>query len=52
MYMPWLLNDASPQTLDAVLTKFPPPLLNAYHEQWRPTYAALNIWPAADQPAA
>src|SRR6201990_2380186 len=27
MYMPWLLNGASPQTLDAVLGKFPPPLL-------------------------
>jgi len=23
MYMPWLLNEASPQTLDAVLSKFP-----------------------------
>ena len=52
MYMPWLLNDASPQTLDAILTKFPPPLLTAYHEQWRPTYAALNIWPAAGKSAA
>ena len=43
-YMPWLLNGASPQTLDAVLGKFPPPLLTAFREQWGPAYAALDIW--------
>jgi hypothetical protein len=47
VYMPWLLNGASPQALDAVLGKFPPPLLAAYREQWAPKYAALTIWPAA-----
>ncbi|MGH3270991.1 MAG: hemerythrin domain-containing protein [Trebonia sp.] len=46
MYMPWLLNGASPQTLDAVLGKFPPPLLNAFREQWGPRYAGLDIWNA------
>jgi hypothetical protein len=46
MYMPWLLNGASAQTLDAVLGNFPPPLLVAYREQWAPRYAALTIWPA------
>jgi Hemerythrin HHE cation binding domain len=46
-YMPWLLNGASPQTLDAVLGNFPPPLLAAYREQWAPAYATLTIWPAA-----
>jgi hypothetical protein len=46
MYMPWLLNGASPQTLDAVLGKFPPPLLTAFREQWGPRYAALDIWNA------
>jgi len=45
-YMPWLLNGASRQTLDAVLGNFPPPLLTAYREQWAPEYAALTIWPA------
>ncbi len=44
-YMPWLLNGASPQMLDAVLGKFPPPLLTAFREQWSPRYAALDIWP-------
>lgn len=52
MYMPWLLNGASPQSLDAVLSKFPPPLLTAYREQWAPTYAALDVWNATGDPAA
>ena len=52
MYMPWLLNGASPQTLDAVLGKFPPSLLTAFREQWGPRYAALDIWNAAGQTAA
>jgi len=46
MYMPWLLNGASPQTLDAILGKFPPPLLTAFREEWGPRYAALDIWNA------
>jgi iron-sulfur cluster repair protein YtfE (RIC family) len=46
MYMPWLLNGASPQTLDAVLGKFPPPLLTSFREEWGPRYAALDIWNA------
>jgi iron-sulfur cluster repair protein YtfE (RIC family) len=45
-YMPWLLNGASPQTLEAVLGKLPPPLLTAFREEWGPRYAALDIWNA------
>lgn len=52
MYMPWLLNGASPQTLDAILGNFPPPLLAAYREQWAPRYAALTIWPSAGAPCS
>jgi hypothetical protein len=52
MYMPWLLNGASPQSLEAVLSKFPPPLLTAYREQWAPAYAALDVWNANGDPAA
>ena len=52
MYMPWLLNGASPERLDAILGKFPPPLLTAFREQWGPRYAALDIWNAAGRPAA
>ena len=50
-YMPWLLNGASPQTLDAVLGKFPAPLLTAFREQWGPRYAALAIWPPVPERA-
>ena len=50
-YMPWLLNGASLQTLDAVLGKFPPPLLTAFREQWGPAYAALAIWPPVPERA-
>ena len=52
MYMPWLLNGASPQTLDAILGKFPPPLLTAFREEWGPRYAGLDIWNAAAKPTA
>jgi hypothetical protein len=44
-------NGASPQMLDAVLGKFPPPLLTAFREQWGPKYAALDIWPAVPERA-
>jgi Hemerythrin HHE cation binding domain len=50
-YMPWLLNGASPGAMESVIGKFPPPLLAAYRDQWAPQYAALDIWPAAGQPA-
>ena len=46
MYMPWLLNGASPQTQEKLTGNFPPPLLAAYREQWAPSYATLDIWPA------
>jgi hypothetical protein len=49
-YMPWLLAEARPQILDAILGKFPPPLLTAYREQWAPAYAALETWPANGGP--
>ena len=52
MYMPWLLQGASPHTRDAILGKFPPPLLAASREQWGPRYATLNIWDAAGEPAS
>ena len=51
-YMPWLLAEAIPQTLDAVLSKFPPHLLAAYRQQWAPAYAAPQIWPAVGESAS
>lgn len=52
LYLPWLLNEASPQTVAAVAGKFPPPLLAAYREEWGPKYAAMNVWSPAATPAA
>jgi len=49
-FMPWLLDGARPEVLDAILGKFPPPLLTVYREQWAPAYAAQTIWPAAREP--
>lgn len=43
-YLPWLLNEADSETLNAVLGKFPPPLLAAYREQWAAAYAARGVW--------
>lgn len=43
-YMPWLLNEADQETLDAVLEKFPPQSLAAYREQWAPAYVARDVW--------
>jgi hypothetical protein len=43
-YLPWLLNEADQETVDAVLGKFPPPLLAAYRGQWRAAYAARDVW--------
>ncbi len=48
-YMPWLLSQARPQILDAILGNFPPPLLTAYRERWAPAYAALEVWPAVGE---
>jgi hypothetical protein len=36
--------------LDAVLSKFSPPLLTSFREQWGPSYAALDIWPTGGGP--
>jgi hypothetical protein len=43
--MPWLLAEARPEFLSAILGKFPPQLLASYRDQWAPAYAALETWP-------
>src|SRR5215475_6222704 len=43
-YMPWLLSEADQETLNAILGKFPPPLLTAFRERWAPAYAARDLW--------
>jgi hypothetical protein len=50
--VPWMLDGASPQTRESVLSQLPPPLLVTIREQWEPGYASLHIWDAAGEPAA
>jgi hypothetical protein len=48
LYMPWLLDDASPTTLNTILGGFPEEFLTAYRTQWGPHYASLSLWTKAD----
>jgi hypothetical protein len=54
IYMPWLLDGAGPQAIEAFLANVPPPLAAAYRGQWASDYAALKPWDATDgsRPAA
>jgi hemerythrin-like domain-containing protein len=51
-YLPWLLDEASPERVAAILGKMPPPLLNAYHGEWGAAYARLDLWSARDESSA
>lgn len=44
-YLPWLLDGASPQTVEGVLGKMPEPLQQAYASEWRTAYEQLTRWP-------
>jgi len=44
MFMPWLLEGTDPQRLDALLGKFPQPMVPVFREQWAPAYAARDPW--------
>jgi len=44
LYMPWLLSDTPPGSLEQVLAKFPPKFATAFREQWAPAYAARDAW--------
>lgn len=43
-YLPWLLNEADQETRDALVGRFPPPLVASYREQWAAEYAARDVW--------
>ena len=45
-YMPWLLDSASPERTAAVLAILPPPVREAYQNEWQPAYAKLDLWAA------
>jgi Hemerythrin HHE cation binding domain len=43
-YLPWLLDDASPKAVEAVLGRMPAPLQAAYADEWRQAYVDLDPW--------
>jgi hypothetical protein len=45
-FLPWVLEGATPGTAATVLGPLPPPLQQAYRDEWQPAYAMLALWPS------
>ncbi|HET9516916.1 MAG TPA: hemerythrin domain-containing protein [Actinoplanes sp.] len=45
-YLPWLLDGASPQTIEAVLGRMPAAMQQTFATEWRPAYLDLRPWNA------
>jgi hypothetical protein len=43
-YLPWLLDGADDDTTARVLAPIPPPVRQAYADEWRPAFVALDRW--------
>jgi len=43
-YLPWMLEGATPDVTATVLGQLPPPVQQAYRDQWQPAYARLALW--------
>ena len=43
-YMPWMLEGATPEVTAGVLGQLPPPVQQAYRDEWQPAYAKLELW--------
>jgi iron-sulfur cluster repair protein YtfE (RIC family) len=43
-YLPWVLEGAPPDVTATALGPLPPPLQQAYRDQWQPAYAKLTLW--------
>jgi hypothetical protein len=43
-FVPWMLEGATPEVTASALGMLPPPVRQAYLDQWQPSYAALNLW--------
>ncbi len=43
-FIPWMLEGATPDDTASVLGLLPPPVQQAYRDQWQPGYANLNLW--------
>src|SRR5207245_2409645 len=51
-YLPWLLDSASEKITATILGRMVEPLRNAYRDEWRKAYVALDLWTAKDEQAA
>jgi iron-sulfur cluster repair protein YtfE (RIC family) len=47
---PWLLDEAAPEQIKAVLGGLPPPLRVVYRRIWQPRYARRDHWEPSTQP--
>jgi len=43
-YLPWILDDATPEDTAKVLGLLPPPVQQSYRDVWQPAYADLPLW--------
>lgn len=43
-YLPWMLEGATPDVTATVLGLLPPPVQQAYRDDWQPAYAKLTLW--------
>jgi hemerythrin-like domain-containing protein len=51
-YLPWLLDDMSPERVAYILGVLPEPLRKAYDDEWRPAFVALDPWGSAGRPTS
>ncbi|GGM83357.1 hypothetical protein GCM10010106_32520 [Thermopolyspora flexuosa] len=45
-YLPWVLDEASDETVAAILAGLPAEIREAYRDVWRPAYAATPLYPS------
>jgi hypothetical protein len=43
-YLPWMLDGVDEDTTTRVLALLPPPVRQAYADEWRPAFLALDRW--------
>jgi iron-sulfur cluster repair protein YtfE (RIC family) len=48
-FLPWVLDEASPEQVRAVLAGLPPPLRVVYRRIWQPRYARHDHWEPSTQ---
>lgn len=51
-YLPWLLDDARPETAAAILGRMPEALQLAYENEWRTAYLDLRPWGRLQAPTS